>query len=118
MTDIEPITATNPGPGLAKAVQERLDTAEAKASDKRPVKKPAGTKAPKPYIGYLVVNTGRAPEPKTRQSWIADVPQMFAHLKDAQAARDGFRAMAPSAPDKVILEATVTFRVVEGGGDA
>jgi len=113
MTDIEPIAATNPGPGLAKAVQERLDTAKAKAA----AKKPAGTKAPKPYIGYLVVNTGWAPEPKTRRSWIADVPQMFAHLKDAQAARDGFRAMAPSAPDKVILEVTVTFRVVEGGGN-
>lgn len=74
-------------------------------------------KAPKPFVGYVVANADWAPPPKTRQSWVYSLPQMFVGLKDAQAARDGFRAMAPECPDKVILEATITFRVVEGGGN-
>jgi hypothetical protein len=72
-------------------------------------------KTPKPAVGYLVENAGWAIPPKTRTSWILPLPQMYVGLKDAQAARDGFQAMAPNAPSKVILEATITFRIVEGG---
>lgn len=72
--------------------------------------------APKPAVGYFVVNSGWALPPRTPQSWILPLPQMFVAPKDAEAVRAGFKAMAPKYSDKVILEATITFRVVGGGG--
>ena len=73
---------------------------------------------PKPITGYAVVNADWAPPRRTPLSWVLLLPLMFVGIKDAEAAQAGFRAMAPEEPDKMILEATITFRVVEGRGGA
>lgn len=84
----------------------------------KPASDPAGeTKPPAPFVGYLVVNDDWTPPPKTRTSWVVQLPLMFVDGKDAQAQRKAFAAMVPGEPDgKMIVEATVTFRIVEGGG--
>lgn len=118
MTDIEPIAATNPDPGLAKAVQERLDTAEAKVASKRAAKKPASARVPKPFVGYLVENADFAPPPRTKQSWLFHLSPLFYGIADAESERVGFQAMAPKCPPKTIFKVTITFEVVEGSDSA
>ena len=71
---------------------------------------------PKSVIGYAVVNADWTPPKRTSQSWILPLPLMFVGIKDAEAAQAGFRAMAPEEPDKMIIEATIAFRVVQGRG--
>lgn len=96
---------------MADSVKRRTHATPAPFGNQQP----DGPKPPPPFVGYLVENADWAMPKKTRTSWATSLPLMFATVKDARAEREGFRAMAPKDSDKVILEATITFRVVEGG---
>ncbi|NUQ98276.1 MAG: hypothetical protein HOY79_17590 [Streptomyces sp.] len=71
-------------------------------------------KAPASFVGYVVQEAGWAMPRWTRKSGMVVLPEMYG-LGDAKAMRDGYQDMAPETPRKVILKATITFEVVEGG---
>lgn len=109
MTDIEQTAVVDAD--LAKKIRLKLDA----AADRRPGRKPAAPKPPRPFVGYLVENAGFKPPPRTKASWIYHLPPLFCTAGDAQVQRDGFQAMAPDDPPKTVFRVTVTFEIVEDG---
>jgi hypothetical protein len=107
MTDIEQVATTVPN--LAKTIRPRLGVAEVTTPDE----KPARTKVPKPFVGYLVENADYTPPARTKNSWLFHLPPLFFGIADARAERAAFQAMAPDDPPKPIFKVTITFEVVE-----
>ncbi|ACU71911.1 hypothetical protein Caci_3002 [Catenulispora acidiphila DSM 44928] len=75
-------------------------------------------KVPKPFVGYLVENADFATPVRKKTSWLFHLPPLFHGIADAKAQRAGYQAMASRSQPKVIFRVTVTFEVVEDGGDA
>lgn len=65
--------------------------------------------APKPFVGYLMVEPDWAPPPKTRTSWVWLLPALYYGLSDAQAEAGG-----PYGASKVPYKITVTFEPLDG----
>lgn len=65
--------------------------------------------APKPTVGFLAVNPDWDPKRTPAVGWtLLTLPQ-------AKAEKSAFAAMDPGGDAKVILQATTTYRIVDGG---
>lgn len=106
---IEPIAATNPGP--AKAVQERLDTAEAKAAAKKPAEKPARAKNPKPTVSYIAVHRGWDPRDSHDR-----ISLWNPHASQAAAEAESAHADSLGCEPRRIVRVDTAFTFVDGNG--
>lgn len=92
---------------MDEVVRQNLADHEAALSGGQARKVPPSP--PKPTVGFIVVNADWDPKRTPAAGWtLLTLPQ----AKVEQAA---FAAMDPDGDGKVILQATTTYRIVDGG---